>query len=210
MAAKQINLAKVFQSVAKALAENREVLNQADAYNHDHGDNVTEVFEVVTQAVKEKKNASAAEQLAYASELLRQRQSGSARYYAGGLARAAEEFRGKKVTSDNVMQLVQTLLSGGQQAAEPPPAAAPDLLTSLLGGAGAPGTGAGQPAIDVGSLLNAGMAYLSAKGSGQSDMQALMGALMTAAQGGSAPHRAQSGALIANALLQALGAAARR
>ncbi len=30
MAAKQVNLAKVFQSVAAALAENREALNQAD------------------------------------------------------------------------------------------------------------------------------------------------------------------------------------
>ncbi len=207
MAAKQVNLAKVFQSVAAALAENREVLNQADTYNHDHGDNVTEVFEVVTQAVKERKNASAAEQLAYASELLKRRQSGSARYYAGGLAQAAQQFQGKKVTSDNVMQLVQTLLSGGQEA---PPAAAPDLLTSLLGGATGQATGGAQPGIDMASLLNAGMAYLSAKGSGQNDMQALMGALMTAAQGGNAPHRAQSGALIANTLLQAIGGAASR
>ncbi len=211
MAAKQVNLAKVFQSVAAALAENREVLNQADAYNHDHGDNVVEVFEVVTQAMKERKGASAADQLAYASELLRRRQSGSAKYYAGGLSQAAQQFKGKKVTSDNVMQLVQTLLAGGQEPSAPvAPAAGPDLLTALLGGASGQGAAGEQPGIDVGSLVNAGMAYLSAKGSGQSDMQALMGALMTAAQGGNAPHRAQSGALIMNALLQAVGGASAR
>ncbi len=172
---------------------------------------MVEVFEVVTQAMKEKRRASAAEQLAYASELLRRRQSGSAQYYAGGLSQAAQQFQGKKVTADNMMQLVQTMLAGGQQpAAMAEQPAGPDLLSSLLGGAVGQGAPGAQPAIDMASLLNAGMAYLTAKGSGQSDMQALMGALMTAAQGGSAPHRAQSGALIANALLQALGGAAAR
>jgi hypothetical protein len=60
MATKQVNLAKVFGSVASALAGNQEALNQADTFNHDHGDNMVEVFEVVTQAMKEKKGASAA------------------------------------------------------------------------------------------------------------------------------------------------------
>lgn len=206
MATKQVNLAKVFQSVTSALAGNQEALNQADTFNHDHGDNMVQVFEVVTQAVKEKKGASAADQLAYASQLLSQRESGSARYYTGGLSQAAQRFEGKKVTSDNVMQLVQTLISGGQQApAQSQPAAGADALASLLGGMGSAGQGGAQPAIDVGSLLSAGMSYLSAKQSGQGDMDALTGALMAGTQGGSVPHRAQSGAVVANALLQAIG-----
>jgi hypothetical protein len=206
MATKQLNLAKVFQSVTSALAGNQEALNQADSFNHDHGDNMVEVFEVVTQAMKEKRGASAADQLAYASQLLRQRESGSAKYYAGGLSQAAQQFEGKKVTSNNVLQLLQTLISGGQQApAQSQPAAGVDALASLLGGMGATGQEGAQPAIDVGSLLSAGMSYLSAKSSGQGDMEALMGALMAGTQGGSVPHRAQSGAVVANALLQAVG-----
>jgi hypothetical protein len=206
VARKQVNLAKVFQSVTKALATNQQALNEADTFNHDHGDNMVEVFEVVTQAMKAKSGASAADQLAYASELLRQRESGSARYYAGGLSQAAQQFAGKKVTADNVMELVGALVSGGQQPSAPAPSASgADALATLLGGIGAAGPEGGQPAIDVGGLLNAGLSYLGAKQSGQSDMEALMGALVAGTQGGSVPHRAQSGAVVANALLQAIG-----
>ena len=74
----RIDLAKLFGAVANSLGEQRETLNQADTYNNDHGDHMVEIFEVVTQAVKEKKNANPADQLAYASEILRRKQSGSA------------------------------------------------------------------------------------------------------------------------------------
>ncbi len=116
MATKQVNLANVFGSVASTLASNREVLNKADTINHDHGDNMVEVFEVVAQAMKAKKGASSADQLAYAAELLRQKQSGSAKYYAGGLTQAAQKYQGKKITSTNAMDLIQTLLGGGVQS----------------------------------------------------------------------------------------------
>lgn len=211
MASKHVNLANAFQSVTAALAGNQQALNQADTFNHDHGDHMVEVFEVVTQAMKEKKGASAADQLAYASQLLRQRESGSARYYAGGLSQAAQRFEGKKVTSDNVMQLVETLISGGQQpTVQSQPASGAEALASLLGGLGGTGQGSGQPGIDIGDLLSAGMSYLSAKESSQGDMDALMGALAAGTQGGSVPHRAQSGAVVANALLQAIGGLSRR
>jgi hypothetical protein len=172
---------------------------------------MVEVFEVVTQAVKERKNASPADQLAYASQLLRQRESGSAKYYAGGLSKAAQQFAGKKVTQDNIMQLVQALLSGGQDVSPMQrPAAGDDPLSALLGGLGGGAQGGGQSGIDIADLLNAGMSYLGAKQSGQSDIEALMGALAAGTQGGSTPYRAQSGAVVANALLQAIGALSRR
>ena len=50
----RIDLAKLFGAVASNLGEKRETLNQADTYNNDHGDHMVEIFEVVTQAVKEK------------------------------------------------------------------------------------------------------------------------------------------------------------
>ena len=98
--ANKIDLAKLFGAVAGNLGNQREALNQADTYNNDHGDHMVEIFEVVTQAVKEKKNASPADQLAYASEILRQKQSGSAQAYANGFAHAAQQFQGQAVTTD--------------------------------------------------------------------------------------------------------------
>jgi hypothetical protein len=243
MAAKQVNLAKLFQGVASALTANRDVLNQADTYNHDHGDNMVEIFEVVAQAIKARKTASPADQLAYASELLRQKQSGSAKYYAGGLMSAAQQFAGKSVTPDNAMDLIKTLLGGaGAQGSAGTPAASPDMLGSLLSGLGASsaqgsaGTSASQPdmlgsllsslggagaqgsagassagaqsGLDIGGLLSAGMSYMNAKQRGETDGAALMGALASATSGGNTPYRAQSGAVVANALMQALGAMA--
>lgn len=217
MAAKEVNLAKLFQGVASALTANRDALNQADTYNHDHGDNMVEIFEVVAQAIKAKKTASPADQLAYASELLRQKESGSAKYYAGGLMTAAQKFTGRSVTPDNAMDLIQTLLGGaGAQGSAGTPAAQPDMLGSLLsglGGAGAQGSAGAPPAdgpagLDIGSLLSAGMSYMNAKQRGESDGTALIGALASATSGGTTPYRAQSGAVVANALMQAFGAIA--
>lgn len=207
MATKQVNLANLFGSVVSTLAANREALNQADTYNHDHGDHMVEIFEVVAQAMKAKKSASPADQLAYAAEILRQKESGSAKYYAGGLTQAAQKYQGKKITPNNAMDLIQTLLGGGIQGAAQPAPAQPDLLSTLLGGL----TGAGQApsspqsGLDIGSLLNAGMTYMSAKQRGETDATALVGALTAATSGGNTPYRAQSGALVANALMQALG-----
>jgi hypothetical protein len=201
---------------------NRDSLNQVDTYNHDHGDNMVEIFEVVAQAIKAKKIASPADQLAYASELLRQKESGSAKYYAGGLMTAAQKFTGRSVTPDNAMDLIQTLLGGagaqgsaGTTAAQPDmlgsllsglgasgaqdsagtPAASPDMLGSLLSGpgaSGAQGSAGAQPGLDIGSLLSAGMSYMNAKQRGETDGAALMGALTSATSGGNTPYRAKS------------------
>lgn len=43
-----IDLLKMFQGVTWQLQKNKESLNQADEYNHDHGDNMVETFEVIT------------------------------------------------------------------------------------------------------------------------------------------------------------------
>jgi hypothetical protein len=81
-----IALDKIFQTVTKALSSNQSMLNDADSYNHDHGDHMVEIFQVITQAMQEKKGADPADQLAYASDLLRRKsQSGSAAMYAQNL-----------------------------------------------------------------------------------------------------------------------------
>ena len=203
----KVNLASLFQAVAGNLANQKETLNNADTYNHDHGDNMVDTFNVISQAMQAKRNATPTDQLAYASQLLRQRQSGSAQLYAQGLSQASKEFQGqKKVTPDNSIKLIQALLGGGQAAAAPAQAGMGDLLGSLLGGGAAPTQG--QPAdngLDVGDLLNAGRSYMDTKARGGSTLEALIGALVSNSAMGGTQHRTESGSMVANALLQALG-----
>ena len=97
MTTKSIDLSQLFGSVVPALAEQKKTLNQADTYNHNHGDNMVEIFEVITQAMKAKSNATPAEQLAYASQLLQAKsQSGSAQLYAQGSRKPRASWRGRR------------------------------------------------------------------------------------------------------------------
>lgn len=226
----QINLASLFKTVAGSLAGQKETLNQADTYNHDHGDHMVEIFNVIAKAMQARKGAAPADQLAYASELLRQKQSGSAQLYAQGLSQASREFQGKKqVTPDNAMTLIQALMGGGQAPTAPATSGMGDLLGSLLGGGSAApqqsqagtgdllgmllgGSGTAQsqaqpadPGLDVGDLLNAGMAFMNTKSQGGNTTQALVNALLSGSAMSNSEHRSQSGALVLNTLLQAIG-----
>ncbi len=120
MTTQSIDLAQLFGSVVSALDQNKDALNQADTYNHNHGDNMVEIFEVITQAMKAKSKATPAEQLAYASQLLQAKsQSGSAKLYAQGLQDASAKLGGKKtLTSNNAVTLLQALM-GTQKKVTP-------------------------------------------------------------------------------------------
>ena len=229
----QLNLANIFQSVAGSLTAQKQTLNEADTYNHDHGDNMVQVFNVISQAMQAKKNATPADQLAYASQLLRQQQSGSAQLYSQGLSQAAKEFKGQQqVTPNNAINLIQSLLGGGQASTAQPQSGMGDLLGSLLGGgnttqAQQPQSGVedllgsllgggnpaqaqpqnqqGTPGLDAGDLLNAGMAFINTKSQGGNNMQAIVNALVSGSAMGNSQHRSQSGAVVVNSLLQALG-----
>jgi len=73
----QLNLANIFKSVTGTLNAQKQDLNNADTINHDHGDNMVQVFNVISQAMQTKRNADPADQLEYASQLLRQQKSGA-------------------------------------------------------------------------------------------------------------------------------------
>jgi len=62
----------------------------------------------------------------------------------------------------------------------------------------------GQDGLDLGDVLNAGMAFMNAKQQGQGTLQAGLSALMAAGPLGQKPHRQQSGQVVGNALLQAI------
>ena len=166
--ARKVNLAKVFQNVASVMAQNETALNEADTLNHDHGTNMAQTFRTIAGAVQERKTSSASAQLEHASAAVRSSsKSGSAQLYADGLHEAAMRFKGRQVTEQNAMELVQTLMgldSPAAQAAAPADASragGADMLGSLLGGlmgSGAPAQQQQQPAVGgdmLGSLLGA-------------------------------------------------------
>jgi len=226
MAKKQIDLFSLFNQVTKTMQDSQTSLNEADTYNHDHGDHMFEIFEVITQAMKEKKNADPADQLEYAASLLRnQAKSGSGKLYAQGVNEAAKQMEGKDLNAGSIMSMMQTILGAGEAPASKP-AASDDMLGSLLGslvGGGKAGgksagvdlgdllgslTGTGsadaQDGLDLGDLLGAGMSFLSDKQGGKSNLEALTGALVSGSQMASSPYREQSSQLVTSTILKAL------
>jgi hypothetical protein len=213
--AQGVDLLQIFSSASQALAANQGQLNQADTASGNHGDHIVQTFQLITNALSATQGKPPADQLAYASQQLaaHAKTSGSAQVYADGLAQAAQQYQTQKtVTPDMAMGLVQTLLAGGQTQApaSQPTSAGADMLGQLLGAA------TGQPVandpnkLDMGDLLNAGMSFLQAKQSGQDNVQAAVGALMSASPLGQQPHRQQSGEVVATALLQAISAFAKK
>lgn len=203
MSGNQIDLGKLFGQVAKTLVANKSTLNKADTHNHDHGDNMADTFRMIAKAMEEKQSSSSAEQLEYAAGLLRNKQSGSAQLYAKGFAQAAKDFAGESVTTGNAMQLVQTLFGGGVSTSK---GGAENPLGALLGGlVGSGSSAASDDDLDIRGLLNAGMAFLSAKQQGGDNMEALVQALVSDTKMSATPHRAQSSQLILNTLLDLVG-----
>lgn len=205
-----IDLASLFGAVTDTMTKNKKRLNKADEFNHNHGDNMVEIFRVITEAMETRSGSDPADQLAYASELLRKRsQTGSAQMYAQGLSQASQRFQGQQVTQDNGLALIQALLGGAPAASQQAEAPTGDLLGSLLSGLTGSSAGSGaqeqQPGLDMTDLLNAGIAFMNAKQQGGSNLESLIQAVVSASQAGQSPHRAQSGALVANTIMQMLG-----
>lgn len=206
-----VDLAKMFGAVAKAMAENQTDLNQADSYNHDHGDNMVQIFNTITKAIKEKPTASAAAQLGNASAALaKNTTSGSAKLYSEGLKNAANQFKGtQSLTATDAMQLIQLLLGSSGAAAQsstPSESAGGDLLGSILGGlTGSQQTqGNTDSGIDLGDILNAGAAFLNAKESGKSGLEAALSTLVTGSAVANQDYRSQSATLVADTLINVI------
>jgi hypothetical protein len=220
MSTQAIDLGSLFGAVATTLAENRDPINSSDAYNGNHGDNMAENFRLITRAVNRKKGASPSEQLNYASQVLsKNAQTGSARMYSQGLARAADQLRGQPaVTQENAMGLIQALLGGGgSPAAQSSSADQGDalggLLGSILSGGQAPVQSDAQntPADPFGGLLGGlfGGGQPAPQTSQQDDVlgglfSSLLGEDSTGqTQAHTAPAASQPGGLDMNTLLTA-------
>jgi len=94
-------------------------------------------------------------------------------------------------------------MTGGQTPTQSSEPSGGDLLGSLLGG-GSSGGGGLQDGLDLQDLLTAGMAFMQAKQSGGSTMQALVQAFTSASGMGNAQHRQESTQLVVQSFLQAL------
>ncbi|MBN2554609.1 MAG: DAK2 domain-containing protein, partial [Anaerolineales bacterium] len=218
-------------TVAKVLSSNQSKLNAMDDYNHDHGDNMVNIFNAATKALSSSSGASISKSLANAAGQVAALPSGSAKTYAQGFTRAAQEFKGKKkLDANDAISLVTALM--GSQKPEPQTAGA-DALGSLLGaltssqpqqssGAGdalggllgaltgdAP-SGQGDDGIDAGDvagmLLRGGMAFMQAKNTGDDPLSAGVQALLATSSVGDSSHRQESAALVTKGLLAALPA----
>ena len=132
--AQALTLPSIFKAVSKTLSENEAVLNEADTYNHNHGSNMAKAFTTVSKAVAKKKDLPVSDQLAYASEVLKDSSSGSARFYAQGLANASQKFQGKQLNENTIGLLINSMMGTQEPAQETSGAADRSLLGSLLGG----------------------------------------------------------------------------
>ncbi len=194
-----IDLLSLFNKAKKTLEENQEALNKADDWNSNHGDNMVEIFNLATQAIKNNPSATPAEQLKQAGKALASSSSGSAQLYADGFAQAAESIQGKDVTPSELVTLVQSLMGAGTQSREQENPLV-ELLTGIFGEDQFNQDGK----LDFGDIINAGFAFVRNKNQGQDTIDALVGAIMGASPTSESPHRSKSGEMVANSLLKSL------
>ena len=194
-----LDLLTLLGNASKALQENQSTLNQADSWNGDHGDNMVEIFNLATQAIKNNPGASPAEQLVEAGKALSTKKSGSAQVYADGFAQAAKSIQGKEMTPENLVPMVQSLMgAGGQSSGEDNP------LTGLLGGLLGDSSSDQDDKLDLGDVINAGFSFVKSKNKGEDTVSSLVSAIMGSSPSAQSPHRSQSGELVVSSLLKSL------
>ena len=202
--AQNIDLQSIFQTVTKELSQKKADLNKADTYNHDHGDHMVQIFELVQNAVSKKSNQPASDQLAYASHVVEEKaHSGSAKLYAQGLSKAASNLQGKDLNAESIGDLVKGLMNVDQPST--PTQVQEDqggLLGSLLSGLTGKDTGGDtDQQFGVDEILRAGLAFYQSKQEGDTNTEAIMDALMAASPMGEVTHRSQSGTLVAQTIM---------
>ncbi len=195
-----IDLGTIFQTVTERLSEQKDTLNEADTYNHDHGDHMVQIFNLVQNAVSKKSNKPVSDQLEYASEVVKEEaHSGSAELYAQGLSKAANNLSGADLNANTMSTLVKSLLNVEEpQKTQQTGGGLGSLLSGLLGGGDAD---AGDNDFGVDDLLQAGLAFYQSKQEGDSNTEAILDALLAASPMGQSAHRSQSGSLVASTIM---------
>jgi len=207
-----LEVSSIFQAVLDELIHKQPELNQADPYNQNHGDHMVEIFRLAVRAAQEKQSASLAEAMEYASQLLLGcEENGSAQVYARGLTCLAEQFSQRQIDLDDLAPYAQVAISGKtQKNGQSTSGRSGDILKALLSALAEwerletdqPGSNRG---VDLGYLLGVGMAYLQAKQQGSDRLGVLAETVVSSSPLGQVPHRHQSGLLVVQKILRALG-----
>ena len=202
--AEKLDLSTIFNAVTSQLSQKKDALNEADTYNHDHGDHMVQIFDLIQGAVAKKSDEPLEAQLDYARKVVEEKaQSGSGKLYAEGLSRAAESLSGSNLNVDGIGTLVKSLLgaeSASQQAEQKQQSSGVfgSLLSNLTGGSK---TSDEDQGLGVDELLRAGLSFYQSKQEGDSNTEALMDALLAASPMGQSAHRKQSGSIVASTIM---------
>jgi hypothetical protein len=207
----EVDLVNIFQAVTQSLVENQKNLNKADTYNKDHGNNMVQTFQTITDALEKKKGDSDSAALAYAAKALsKNAASGSAKLYAENLSRAAGQFKGKSIDGEGALQLLQVLIGGSQvdQTISDQATDGGDILSALMGGIAAGGPAAQESSSPGGDLLGALLGGMTAEestpqGSSSDEGGDLLGALMGGMAGTESSNAGTQSGLGLSSLLSA-------
>jgi hypothetical protein len=164
------------------------------------------------RAAREKQSGRLAEAMEYASTLLQDCEgNGSAQVYARGLTCLARQFNQRQIELADLAPYAQVAISGKKQEnGQTGGGRSGDILKALLSALAEwehleseqPGAGKG---MDLGYLLGVGMAYLQAKQQGGDRLLVLAETVVSSSPLGAVPHRHQSGLMVVQKILQALG-----
>lgn len=189
---KNLDLSTIFQAVTQQLAENKDTLNQADSYNHNHGDNMVEIFSLVQQAVSQKAEQPISNQLDYASKVVEKEvHSGSGQLYAQGLSNAAKNLTDTSLNEKSIGTLIQSLLGVEKPKPVEQPQSQGDMLGSLLSSFTGGGSSSQQNQGDVlGSLLSG---FTGGSSSSQQNQGDFLGSLLSGMTGATASDQQDQG-----------------
>ena len=193
--ANSIDLQTLFNAVSQQLSEKKDKLNDADAYNHNHGDHMVKIFNLVQSAVSEKSDKPIEDQLSYASKIVKQKgDSGSAALYAEGLSKAAEKFSGRELNENNISVLLQSLFGAEK------PSQKPDQRSGNISAADE-----ADQSFGIDDILNAGMSFYQSKQDGDTNLEAIMDAIMGGSPMRKTPHREQSATIVTSTIMKFFG-----
>lgn len=207
-------LAQAFEKVAVVMRQKQGEFNLADPYNGDHGDHMVEIFELAASAVRQQEQVPLPDAMDRAARMLEGLSgNGSARVYAAGMAQFSAQFREHNVSAAELVSYVAGVVGRDRPQGEDGGAEGSkggDVLKALLAGlAGWRAVVAGkqppQGALETGYLFDLGLAYMKAKAHGGEIAEVIAEAAIAVSPLSEVPHRAQSGRLAIQNLLEVIG-----
>lgn len=212
-----MDLEHAFRQVAARLALEQTQLNQVDEINHNHGDHMVEIFNLVAQVIGGHHGETLASMMNAASGvLLQQQQNGSAQVYGRGLTLLAEQFRQQEIEINDLVAFTRrqlnladsvdsTLPDSGKRNGELVKGLLEALSTWDQAEASAENANRQKSSgLDLGYLFGLGMAYMQAKRSGGSRAATIAETVVAASPLSKQPHRERSAKLAIQTLLEAL------